>query len=91
MKKYGILTPEEQAEEDARREKNRQEMAARVTKEKAEAKVKETEKWWSGAEYMFGPREGTKEYDEEMEDERREEQAKRERRTVEEKEKMVER
>jgi hypothetical protein len=91
LKKYGILTPEEQAEEDARREKNRIEMAERVKKEKAIEKVKETTKWWDGAEYMYGPREGSKEYEEEQEDERREEQAKRERRTKEEQERLVER
>jgi hypothetical protein len=66
-------------------------MAKRVAKEKAKEKVKEREKWWDGAEYMYGPREGTKEYEEEQEDDKREEQAKRERRTKDEQERLVER
>lgn len=39
LKKYGILTAEEEAEEAARREKNRVMLAERVAKEKAEEKV----------------------------------------------------
>jgi len=68
LKKYGILTEEEQAEEDARRLKNKLEMAARVAKEKAAEKIKEREKWWDGAEYMYGPRIGSDDYNEEQED-----------------------
>ena len=88
LKKYGILTEQEQAEEDARREKNRKEMAERVAKEKAEEARKEREKWWDGAEYMYGPREGSADWKEEQEDARNQKAKERAKRTEEEQQKL---
>ncbi|GMI10807.1 hypothetical protein TrVE_jg12901 [Triparma verrucosa] len=91
LKKYGILTEQEQAEEDARREKNRKEMAERVAKEKAEEARKEREKWWDGAEYMYGPREGSADWKEEQEDARNQKAKERAKRTEEEQQKLLDR
>ena len=91
LKKYGILTEEEQKEEDDRREKNRREMDARVTKEKEIERVKEREKWWDGATYMYGPREGSEEWLDERDGSRKEEREVREKRTEEETRKLKDR
>ena len=91
MKKYGILTPEEEAEEAARREKNKREMAERVAKEKAREKEEERRKWWDGAEYMFGPREGSEEWLEEKADKDKKKEAERSRRTEQQQKNLIDR
>ena len=54
LKKYGILTEEEERVEQERREKNRREMAERVRIEKEREKKEERERWWEGAAYVKG-------------------------------------
>ena len=91
LKKYGILTEMEQKEEDERRETNRREMEARVAKEKEIERVREREKWWDGATYMYGPREGSEEWLEERDGARKEEKEAREKRTEEENRRLKDR
>jgi hypothetical protein len=53
--------------------------------------VKEREKWWDGADYMFGPRVGSDDYNEELADKNATAAAERARRTEEEQQKLVDR
>lgn len=66
-------------------------MAARVAKEKASEKAKEHSKWWDGAEYMHGPREGSEDWKEEQEDKEKVKAKERAKRSIEEKQKLQDR
>ena len=89
LKKYGILNEKEKEEERIRKEKNKKELDERVRKEKAIEAFDEKRKWWDGAEYMYGPRLGSREYTEEEKEKQRLDKIAREKRTIAEKEKMI--
>eukprot|EP00814_Leptocylindrus_danicus_P000453 CAMPEP_0116015884 /NCGR_PEP_ID=MMETSP0321-20121206/7123_1 /TAXON_ID=163516 /ORGANISM="Leptocylindrus danicus var. danicus, Strain B650" /LENGTH=965 /DNA_ID=CAMNT_0003485781 /DNA_START=320 /DNA_END=3217 /DNA_ORIENTATION=- len=55
LKEYGILTPMEKAEEEAKKEALRLKRARRRTKANAEEKRHELENWWDGAILLYGP------------------------------------
>lgn len=59
LKEYGILTPEETAQEEARQKIVRQKRARKKDEKIAAEKERERSKWWDGAVYTFGPREGS--------------------------------
>eukprot|EP00555_Chaetoceros_dichaeta_P007602 CAMPEP_0198253302 /NCGR_PEP_ID=MMETSP1447-20131203/3754_1 /TAXON_ID=420782 /ORGANISM="Chaetoceros dichaeta, Strain CCMP1751" /LENGTH=115 /DNA_ID=CAMNT_0043938925 /DNA_START=183 /DNA_END=527 /DNA_ORIENTATION=- len=59
LKEYGILTPEETAQEEAREKIVRQKRAQKKDERIAAEKERERSKWWDGAVYTFGPREGS--------------------------------
>eukprot|EP00816_Leptocylindrus_hargravesii_P008173 CAMPEP_0196805640 /NCGR_PEP_ID=MMETSP1362-20130617/5430_1 /TAXON_ID=163516 /ORGANISM="Leptocylindrus danicus, Strain CCMP1856" /LENGTH=965 /DNA_ID=CAMNT_0042178681 /DNA_START=200 /DNA_END=3097 /DNA_ORIENTATION=+ len=55
LKEYGILTPAEKAEEEAKKEALRLKRARQRAEAKAEEKRHELENWWDGAILLYGP------------------------------------
>ena len=56
LKKYGILTPEEIAEEEAREAKKKEDCLRRKREKEILMKEQESRKWWEGAKLLFGPK-----------------------------------
>ena len=56
LKEYGILTPEEIAEEEAKEAKKRSDYLRRKREKEILVKEEESRKWWEGATALFGPK-----------------------------------
>lgn len=56
LKKYGILTIEQQKDEEKREAKKRKELEQRQARKKKEQAEGEKRQWWEGAECLYGPR-----------------------------------
>lgn len=55
LKKYGILTPDEKAEEDAIKERKQQERLKQQEESRQRKAKQECQSWWDGAVCLYGP------------------------------------
>ncbi len=56
LRQYGILTLEQQREEEERKARANEELKRKQTEKKQRELEHERKQWWEGAESLFGPR-----------------------------------